>query len=463
MPVIDDEETLILEELSRSEMSEKEKDPEVIKQKISNKPIDYVKLNKIYEDFRKRFVPQQELSDDEAFWYHMLNPSTKSSDVLPVKIEAPKQLPKVSSVNESLKNLKLHLANFDKVVKIKSIPNARTEGLKCSTSNYRSKPTENKKNDRISQTPSRNMKNNCVVEPIRNVFQIVLWYLDSECSKHKIGNHSQLMNIVSKFLEAINTACYTQNRSLICLRYNKPPYELMQDKKSDLSFFHVFGALYYPTNDNDDLGKLDAKADIGIFVGYAPVKEAFRIYNKRTRKIIETIHVTFNELTTMAFEQFSSGPRLHSMTPVTSSLELVLNTVSQQPYIPPNIDDWDHLFQPMFNEYFNPPSIDVTLVQEAAAPRATVLADSLVSTSIDQDAPSTSIPSTQKKNILQPFLKVKPTEKHLNTVKRIFQYLKGTNNMGLWYSKDTNMSLTAYADADYAGCQDTRRSTSGSA
>ncbi|GJR15904.1 retrovirus-related pol polyprotein from transposon TNT 1-94 [Tanacetum coccineum] len=64
--------------------------------------------------------------------------------------------------------------------------------------------------------------------------------------------------------EAINTACYTQNRSIIRRRYNKTPYELMQDKKPDLSFFHVFGALCYPTNDNDDLGKLDAKADIVI-------------------------------------------------------------------------------------------------------------------------------------------------------------------------------------------------------
>ncbi|GJR40228.1 retrotransposon protein, putative, ty1-copia subclass [Tanacetum coccineum] len=58
---------------------------------------------------------------------------------------------------------------------------------------------------------------------------------------------------------------------------------------------------------------------------------------------------------------------------------------------------------------------------------------------------------------------VKPTEKHLNAVKWIFQYLKGTINMGLWYLKDTGMSLTAYSDADHAGCQDTRRSTSGSA
>ncbi|GJT60054.1 retrovirus-related pol polyprotein from transposon TNT 1-94 [Tanacetum coccineum] len=89
--------------------------------------------------------------------------------------------------------------------------------------------------------------------------------------------------------EAINTPCYTQNRSLIHLRYNKTPYELMHDKKPDLSFFHVFGSLCYPTNDSEDLGKLNAKADIA-----------------------------------MASEQFGSGPGLQVMTPATSSSGLVL-------------------------------------------------------------------------------------------------------------------------------------------
>ncbi|GJU05475.1 hypothetical protein Tco_1121905 [Tanacetum coccineum] len=57
----------------------------------------------------------------------------------------------------------------------------------------------------------------------------------------------------------------------------------------------------------------------------------------------------------------------------------------------------------------------------------------------------------------------RPIEKHLHAVKRIFRYLRGTTNMGLWYSKDTIIALTAYADVDHAGCQDTRRSTYGSA
>ncbi|GKD72914.1 retrovirus-related pol polyprotein from transposon TNT 1-94, partial [Tanacetum coccineum] len=97
--------------------------------------------------------------------------------------------------------------------------------------------------------------------------------------------------------EVVATACYTQNRSLIHTRHNKTPYELVHDKKPDLIFLCIFGALCYPTNDSEDLGKLKAKADIGIFVSYAPNRKGCRIYNKRTRRILETIHVQFNELT----------------------------------------------------------------------------------------------------------------------------------------------------------------------
>ncbi|GKC26790.1 retrovirus-related pol polyprotein from transposon TNT 1-94 [Tanacetum coccineum] len=68
-------------------------------------------------------------------------------------------------------------------------------------------------------------------------------------------------------VEAVATACYTQNRFLICKRHNKTSYELLHNKKPNLSYLHVFGALCYPTNDSEDLGKLKPKADIGIFVG----------------------------------------------------------------------------------------------------------------------------------------------------------------------------------------------------
>ncbi|GKD40939.1 retrovirus-related pol polyprotein from transposon TNT 1-94 [Tanacetum coccineum] len=121
---------------------------------------------------------------------------------------------------------------------------------------------------------------------------------------------------------------------------------------------------------------LNVKVDIGIFVGYMPAKKALRIYNRRTQKFIETIHVTFDELTEIASEQFGSGPRLQVLTPATSSSGLVLNIIPQQPCNPPKRDDWDTLFQPLFDEYFNPPTIDVSTVPVVAAPRAVEIADS---------------------------------------------------------------------------------------
>nr|GEY20106.1 retrovirus-related Pol polyprotein from transposon TNT 1-94 [Tanacetum cinerariifolium] len=111
--------------------------------------------------------------------------------------------------------------------------------------------------------------------------------------------------------KAVATACYTQNRSIIRLRHGKTPCELLHNKLPDLSFLHVFGALCYPTIDSENLGKLQPKADIRIFIGYTPTKKAFWIYNRRTRRIVKTIHVDFDELTAMAFKQTSSGPALN--------------------------------------------------------------------------------------------------------------------------------------------------------
>ncbi|GKF26644.1 retrovirus-related pol polyprotein from transposon TNT 1-94 [Tanacetum coccineum] len=135
--------------------------------------------------------------------------------------------------------------------------------------------------------------------------------------------------------EAVATACYTKNRSIIHLRHYKTPYELLHDTLPDLSFFDVFGALCYPTNDSENLGKLQPKADIGIFIGYAPTKKAFQIYNRRTKRIIETIHVDIDELTAMASEHSNSGPALHEMTPATISSGLVPNLPPLTPFVPP--------------------------------------------------------------------------------------------------------------------------------
>ncbi|GJS10377.1 retrovirus-related pol polyprotein from transposon TNT 1-94 [Tanacetum coccineum] len=163
---------------------------------------------------------------------------------------------------------------------------------------------------------------------------------------------------------------------MIRRRHGKTPYELLHNKHPDLSYLHVFGALCY-------------------LIGYAPTKKAFRIYNRRTRQIVETIHVDFDELTAMASEHSSSGPALHEMTPATISSGLVPNPHPSTPFVPPSRTNWDMLFQPLFDEFLNPsPSVDhltpevVVLINEVIAQ---VLADSTgspSSTIVDQDAPS---------------------------------------------------------------------------
>nr|GFB70964.1 Gag-Pol polyprotein [Tanacetum cinerariifolium] len=180
--------------------------------------------------------------------------------------------------------------------------------------------------------------------------------------------------------EAVATACYTQNRSIIRLRHGKTP---------------------------DNLGKLQPKADIGIFIGYAPTKKAFRIYNRRTKRIVETIHVDFDELTAMDSEQSSSGPALHDMTPRTISSGLGHTNSSSTSYVPPSRNDWDLLFQPMFDELLNPPPSDVNQVPEVIAPIIEVippvngdLTSSPSSIMIEQDAPSTK-PKTYKEALTQ--------------------------------------------------------------
>nr|GEU88159.1 retrovirus-related Pol polyprotein from transposon TNT 1-94 [Tanacetum cinerariifolium] len=198
--------------------------------------------------------------------------------------------------------------------------------------------------------------------------------------------------------EACTTTCYTQNCSIICFCHEKTPYELLHNKPPDLSFLHVFGALCYPTNNSEKLDKLQLKADIGIFIGYAPTKKAFRIYNRRTRQIIETTHVDFDELIETASKHSSLEPALHEMSPATISLRLVPNPPHSTSFVPPSRTDLDLLFQPLFDELLNPPpSVDHPApevnppIAEVVAPELAESTGSPSSTTVDQDAPSAKV------------------------------------------------------------------------
>nr|GFA87249.1 hypothetical protein [Tanacetum cinerariifolium] len=122
--------------------------------------------------------------------------------------------------------------------------------------------------------------------------------------------------------KAIATACFTQNRSIVHRRFYKTPYELINGRNSDILFLHVFGALCYPKNDREDIGKLGAKGDIGFFIANA-------------------------------FEQRSSKPRLQSMTSghISSGLDLTYapSTITAQQ---PSEGELDLLFEAMYDDYF---------------------------------------------------------------------------------------------------------------
>nr|GFB04164.1 hypothetical protein [Tanacetum cinerariifolium] len=177
--------------------------------------------------------------------------------------------------------------------------------------------------------------------------------------------------------EAIATACFTQNRSIIHRRFNKTPYELINSRKLDISFLYVFGALCYPKNDREDIGKLGAKGDIGFFIGYSADSCAYRIYNRRTKKIMETMNVSFDELSAMAFEQRSSKPGLQSMT---SKYEL------------------DLLFEAMYDDYFGgQPSASVENVSPIQEPQ--LRQTSTASTTIADNVPIPTNSSSHETNI----------------------------------------------------------------
>ncbi|GKA61443.1 integrase, catalytic region, zinc finger, CCHC-type containing protein [Tanacetum coccineum] len=172
----------------------------------------------------------------------------------------------------------------------------------------------------------------------------------------------------------------TQRALNATVRYLRTDNGTEFGKKPEVKYFWVFGSLCYPINDYDDLGKLKARADIGIFVGYAPTKKAYRIYNKRTHKIQETVHVTFDEHT--------EGPEINKLQ--SGRINYVRVTTLTTPSVPLTEKQLSKLFQPLFDddEEF-PPDVHPHLVY-VAPPRALEIApDPPSMTTVTADAPAT--------------------------------------------------------------------------
>nr|GEZ51923.1 retrovirus-related Pol polyprotein from transposon TNT 1-94 [Tanacetum cinerariifolium] len=155
---------------------------------------------------------------------------------------------------------------------------------------------------------------------------------------------------LSSFLwaEAIAKACFTQNRSIIHKRFDKTPYELINKRKPNIKFFRVFRCRCYLLNDYEDVGKLKAKGDIRMFVGYSKESAAFRIYNKRTRKIHESVNVNFDEISEMASKQFSLELGLSNLNKMGKSSNPSVSKGSKA-----SKKDLEDLFQDFYDEYFD--------------------------------------------------------------------------------------------------------------
>ncbi|GKC56349.1 retrovirus-related pol polyprotein from transposon TNT 1-94 [Tanacetum coccineum] len=198
--------------------------------------------------------------------------------------------------------------------------------------------------------------------------------IDSNKCETMNSTDAQTMLIFSKtpefiWAEAIATACFTQNRSIVHTRYNKTPYELIRGRKPNIQYFHVFRSLCYPTNDHDDLGKIKPKAEIGIFIGYSESSRGFRIYNRRTKKIMETIHVKFDELTAMASECNNSESKINCTD---------FQDSSEDSQSVPSKTDLDNLFGPLYEEYYAtkdeaPQIVSSSAEQVATEPNSPIL------------------------------------------------------------------------------------------
>nr|GEW92944.1 hypothetical protein [Tanacetum cinerariifolium] len=172
--------------------------------------------------------------------------------------------------------------------------------------------------------------------------------------------------------EAIATACFTQNRSLVIHRHEKTPYHIINERKPSVKFFHIFGSVCYIVRDGENLDKMKEKGDECIFVGYSTQSRAYRVFNKRTRVIMESIHVNFDELPQKASVQISFDPAPECQEMVLEHVSLspgrnCQENVSHGDTTGTTSNELDLLFSPMFDELLNGSSKVVSKTSSVSA------------------------------------------------------------------------------------------------
>ncbi|GJU69433.1 retrovirus-related pol polyprotein from transposon TNT 1-94 [Tanacetum coccineum] len=179
---------------------------------------------------------------------------------------------------------------------------------------------------------------------------------------------------LSFWAEAVATACYTQNKSIIISTHGKTAYHIINDRKPSIKHLHIFGCICYITRDGENLDKIKEKGDPCVMVGYFTQSKGYRVYNKRTRLIVESIHIKFDEIKEMMSDHNSSdlAPQRQEMSVENVSSGLVPQGQKASDYdnsdpVPPRQNvvplaektdssqqGLEFLFSPLLEEYYNP-------------------------------------------------------------------------------------------------------------
>ncbi|GJT02001.1 retrovirus-related pol polyprotein from transposon TNT 1-94 [Tanacetum coccineum] len=160
--------------------------------------------------------------------------------------------------------------------------------------------------------------------------------------------------------EAVATTCYTQNRSIIIPTHEKMTYHIINDRKPSIKHFHIFGCTCYLTRDYENLDKMKEKGDSCILVGYSTQSKGYHVYNKRTRLIVESIHLRFDEIkemleTSVANDTSGLVPQRQKVSDYDNPdpIPELQNVSPLADTTVPSQQELDLLFSPLYDEFFN--------------------------------------------------------------------------------------------------------------
>ncbi|GJZ89532.1 retrovirus-related pol polyprotein from transposon TNT 1-94 [Tanacetum coccineum] len=443
--VIDDEETLILEEQSRSKMLDKQNDPNSIEKKIKISPIEYSKLNQIKEDFGKCFVTKKELSTEQALSLkHSYISETLVMSHTPVRIKARSELTKglgsqgKDTVIRKLKDRIKSLSGKDSVETVKKdIDEIETINIELEHSTDIAKITRKKlKRDKNGHGNGKStQKMGKYQQWLTKVNKVAflekhLPYMELEGVDLHLGSQATQIWYTISLDDMLKTSpiCLYQKhqrlRAVMAMQtvpfishlnfgtFNKLTKDglargipKLKFQKDHLCSVHSLGK----RNKSSHQPKAEDTNQEKLYLLHMYLYGPMRMESIKVKKYILVIVDDYSRFTWVKFlrskdeapdaiikciKNIQVPTRASSFDSCNIQFKTRTKHIPKQPCNPPKRVDCDTLFQHLFDEYFNPPTIAVSTVPVAVAPRAVEIADSLVSTSIGQDAPSSKSPKT---------------------------------------------------------------------